>query len=94
MLGKIAKCQMGGTKEGEDGKVSIEPSTTDQPPASGNFTADDVIGDVTTALNPDTTTNPDLDVLIDVRTPAMYYGGSTVVQFVVQKKGSSLPRPF
>jgi hypothetical protein len=65
MLGKIAKCQMGGTKEAEDGKVSIEPSTTDQPPASGNFTADDVLGDVTTALNPDTTTDPELDILID-----------------------------
>ncbi len=63
MLGKIAKCQMGGTKEAEYGKVSIEPSTTDQPPASGNFTADDVLGDVTTALNPDTTTDPELDIL-------------------------------
>ena len=29
-----------------------------------------------------------------LRTPAMYYGGSTIVQFVLQKKGSSLPRPF
>ncbi len=29
-----------------------------------------------------------------LRTLAMYYGGSTVVQFVLQKKGSSLPRPF
>ncbi len=65
MLGKIAKCHMGGTKEAEDGKVSIESSTTDQPYTSGNLTADEVLGDVTTGLNPETTTDADLDILID-----------------------------
>jgi hypothetical protein len=69
LLGKIAKCHMGGTKEAEDGKVSVEPSATEPPPTSLNFTADEDLGDVTTALHPDlhpdTPTDADLDILID-----------------------------
>jgi hypothetical protein len=69
LLGKIAKCHMGGTKDAEDGKVSVEPSATEPPPTFLNFTADEDLGDVTTALHPhlhpDTPTDADLDILID-----------------------------
>jgi hypothetical protein len=69
LLGKIAKCHMGGTKDAEDGKVSVEPSATEPPPAFLNFTADEDLGDVTTALHPDlhpdTPLDADSDILID-----------------------------